>query len=55
MFALTEKGEVYVIKIEEVFPEVGTLDHLSSKLKPKVEGILHHQSPILVKDLPPIK
>lgn len=54
MFALTEKGEVYVFKIEEKFPEFDTLDHLS-RTKAKIEGILHHDKPILVKDLPSLK
>lgn len=43
-----------MFKIEERFPEYDTLDHLS-KTKPSVEGILHHENPILVKDLPPLK
>ena len=28
MFILMEKGEVYVCKIKEFVPELGTLDHL---------------------------
>jgi hypothetical protein len=41
MFVLTEKGEVYVLKIEEKLPEYDLFDHLG-KAKSKVEGILHH-------------
>ena len=29
LFALTEKGEVYVMKIEEKIPDIATLDHFS--------------------------
>lgn len=50
---MTEKGEVFVYKIEEHFPKTDTLDHLS-KMKPKIEGTLHHETSLHVKDLPPI-
>ena len=39
MFVLTEKGQIYVFKIEERLPGDSLLDHIK-KGPPKIEGVL---------------
>lgn len=54
MFVLSEKGEVFVFKITEIFPDIDLFDHYKKGLV-QVQADLHYSEPILVKDLPPIK
>ncbi len=55
MFALTDKGDLYVYKIEERLPSENTLDDHFSKNRPQIEGILQHDNPLYVKDLKDLK
>lgn len=51
MFVLTEKGDLYVYKIEEKLPQDLTLDDHFSKNRVQIQGDLQVDTPILVKDL----
>jgi len=50
MFVLTEKGQVYVFKINEKMPSVELFDHFKKGLV-QIEAELQLDNPILVKDL----
>jgi len=56
MFVLTEKGQVYVFKIVEKFPEASSdpFDHIK-KGPTQIEADLQFDAPLLIKDLPTIK
>ena len=54
MFVLTEKGQVYVFKINEIVPSVDLFDHFKKGLV-SIEGELQTENPTLVKDLSNIK
>ena len=54
MFVLTEKGQVYVFKINEKMPSVELFDHFKKGLV-QIEAELQLDNPILVKDLSNIK
>ena len=55
MFVLTEKGDVYVFKIEEKLPQLDDMfDHIK-KGNPQIEAKLLLDNPIHVKDLKNIK
>lgn len=54
MFVLTEKGDVFVFKIEEKLPEMDAIDHII-KGPPQIEATLQTDKPIHVKDLKNIK
>jgi alpha-tubulin suppressor-like RCC1 family protein len=52
MFVMSEDGKLYVFAIEEKAPDQS--DYFSKK-KPEFSGDLALDSPIFVKDLPPLK
>lgn len=53
MFVLTERGDVYVFRIEEKMPERMAFEH--HRLANTYSGELDLQNPIYVKDLKNIK
>lgn len=54
MFVTTEKGDLYVFKIEEHFPRMEDIDHFNSGAS-LVTADIQIDSPILVKDISNLK